>query len=305
GDNQNFHFVSASPTSTDTAFLRFNHSFGSDPAGPGGRRQQRQQQQGQRKQNTHWSQSINGGFVFNDLRNSVLNPFPGLGGKQNVHNYNVNFGYSAVKGRFLNSLRFTFNRSNSRGINQFTNVNNIESQLGITGVSQVPADYGLPILNFQPQFSSLRDMTPNFRNNQTLSISDSMNLSHGKHSWNWGGDFRRLAIDVRNAGNARGTFTFNGAATGLPGPPPPGSTQPTVVPCSGLAVADVLLGYAQQTAVQFSAETYEFRANSWDLFIVDNWRAGKKLTFNLGLRYENVTPFVETGGQLVNLDVAP
>lgn len=312
GSSRNFHFVSASPSSTDTAFIRFNHSFGSDAAGPGGRRQQRQQQrqqqqqgQNQKKQPAHWSQSINGGFVFNDLRNTVLNPFPGLGGKQSVHNYNINFGYSAAKGLFLNSLRFVYNRSNSNGINQFSDINNIESQLGITGVSLLPADYGLPVLNFQPQFSSLRDMTPNFRNGQTFTISDSMSKTHGKHSWNWGGDYRRLFVDVRNAGNARGTFTFNGAATGLPGPPLHGQTQPTVVPFTGLAFADFLLGYAQQTSVQFGPEDYQFRANSWDLFILDNWRTGKKLTLNLGLRYEYVTPFVETGGQLVNLDVAP
>src|SRR5262249_10361509 len=163
------------------------------------------------------------------------------------------------------------NRSNTNSLNQFTNVNNIEGQLGIAGVSQRPADYGLPVLNFQPQFSSLRDMTPVFRNNQTFTISESMSLSHGKHSWTWGGDFRRSLANTRNAANARGTFTFTGDATGSP-------------------FADFLLGYAQQTSLQFGAEDYQFRANSWDLFVQDNWRAGKNLTLNLGLRYEYVTP---------------
>ena len=306
GTGGNFHFVSAAPGSTDTVSVRFNHSFGSDQAGTLGargavRRQQRQQQQAQnqKKEKTHWSQSINGGFVFNDLRNTVLNPFPGLGGKQTVHNYNINFGYSAVKGLFLNSLRFTYNRSATNALNHFTNVNNIEGTLGINGVSQLPADFGLPNLSLSPNFSSLRDLTPAIRTSQTFAISNSMNLTHGKHGWTWGGDFRRLLVDVRNAGNARGTFTMTGAATGLLGP------DQKVIPGTGLSFADFLLGFAQQTSVQFGAEDYSFRANSWDLFVQDNWRAAKSLTLNLGLRYEYVTPFVEANNQLVNLDVAP
>jgi hypothetical protein len=291
----NFHFVSASPSHTDTVMVRLNHSFGSEPAGPfgafggaGARRVARQQQQqGQKKDKTHWSQSMNGGFVFNDIRNTILNPFPGLGGAQNVHNYNANFGYSAVKGLFLNSLRFAYNRSSNNTTNQFTNVNNIEDALGIKGVSTLPADWGLPVLNLAPSFSSLQDLTPAFRTNQTYSISDSMTLTRGKHSWTWGGDFRRLQNDVTNASNARGTFLFTGAASGIN------------------SFADFLQGFAQQTSVQFGAANYQFRANSWDLFGQDNWRVAKNLTLNLGLRFEHVTPYVETNNHLVNLDVAP
>jgi len=308
GTGQNFHFVSSAPSSSDTAFVRFTHSFGSDPAGPRGargaaRRQQRQQQQQQQGQNqkkeTHWSQSVNGGFVFNDLRSTMLNPFPGLGGKQTAHNYNTNFGYSAIKGVFVNSLRFTYNRSDNNTVNHFTNTNNIEAQLGINGVSQLPADFGLPNVSLAPNFSSLRDLTPASRNNQTFSISESMSLSHAKHSWTWGGDFRRLYVNVRNAGNARGSFTLTGAATGLL------DSNQRLVPFTGSALADLLFGYAQQTSVQFGAEDYKFRSNSWDLFVQDNWRAGKNLTLNLGLRYEYVTPYVESNNQLANLDVAP
>jgi hypothetical protein len=292
GDVRNFHFVSAAPSHTDTMFLRFNHSFGADQGmfGPfgGARRVLRQQQtSNQKKQSAKWSQSINGGFVFNDLRTTQLNPFPGLGGRQNVHNYNINGGYSAVKGLFLNSLRFVYNRSNSNTVNNFTNVNNIEGQLGIGGVSPRPADFGLPVLNFAPEFSSLQDLTPAFRNNQTFTISDSMTLSHGKHSWTWGGDFRRLFYNVSNAANARGTFVFTGAASGIS------------------PFADFLLGFAQQTSIQFGAENYQFRANSWDMFLQDNWRMAKRLTLNIGVRYERVSPYTETNGQLVNLDVAP
>jgi hypothetical protein len=290
GDVRNFHFVSASPTNSDTGFIRFNHNFGPQQVGFGrGARQQqrRQQQQNQKKkQDEHWSQSINAMFIYNNIRSSVLNPFPGLGGKQSTQNYNVNLGHTAVKGLFLNSLRFTYNRSGNNTANNFTNSNNIESQLGINGVSQRPADFGLPNINLSPEFSNLQDLTPVLRTSQTYTISDSMSLTRGKHGWTWGGDFRRQLIDTSNATNARGTFIFTGGATGVP-------------------FADFLEGFAQETSLQSGADEYNFRSRTLDLFVQDNWRIAKNLTFNLGVRYEYVTPFIELSNQLVNLDVAP
>jgi trimeric autotransporter adhesin len=294
GSSRNFHFVSASPSNSDTGFIRFNHNFGPQQpgmtgaggrgGGGGGRRQQ--QQQNQKKDRSHWAQSINGMFIFNDIRNSVLNPFPGLGGKQSIQNYNFNLGHTAVKGLFLNSLRFTYNRSGVNVANNFTNSNNIEGQLGISGVSQRAADFGLPNVNLSPQFSNLQDTTPVLRTTQNISVSESMSLTRGKHGWTWGGDFRHQMVDASNANNARGTFFFTGAASGVP-------------------FADFLLGFAQETSLQSGAGQYNFRSNTFDLFVQDNWRAGKNLTFNLGLRYEYVTPFTELNNQLVNLDVAP
>ena len=300
GNSRNFHFVSASPTDSDMAFLRFNHSFAKS-SGPnvafgdaiaaihgtdavaGGRGARRQQKKGDP---THWTQSINGGFVYNNLRSTTLNPFPGLGGKQSVNNYNINFGHTAIKGLFVNSLRFNYNRSGVNTVNNFTGVNNIEGQLGITGVSQRPADFGLPNVNLSPQFSNLQDLTPVLRTTQNYSFSESMSLTRGKHSLTWGGDFRHQLVEASNAANARGTFFFTGAASGEP-------------------FADFLLGFAQETSIQSGARDYQFRANTYDLFVQDNWRMGKNLTWNIGVRYEYVTPFTELNNQLVNLDVAP
>ncbi len=315
GSSQNFHFVSANRNNTDSMFLRFNHSFGNDPGmfgafgrGGGGaaRRQQRQQQQQQQqngsnqnkpKEKSHWSQSINGGFSYNNVRNTLLNPFPGLGGEQAVHNYNGNFGYNLNKGVFLNSLRFNYNRSGNNRLNHFTNQNNIEGQLGIAGVSPLATDFGLPNINLAPEFSSLSDTNPVFRTDQNYTISDSVTWTHGKHGWSWGGDYRHQLIDLSNASNARGTFVFTGLTTGGIGPD--GKFH------NGLPLADFLLGFAQQTTIQFGADDYHFRGNTFNLYVQDNWRAAKNLTLNLGLRYEYVAPFTEANNKLTNLDIAP
>ncbi len=304
GTSKNFHFVSANESHSDTALIRFNHSFGSQPAGPfggfgrGGGGARRQSQSGNQKKDTHWSQSINGGFNYNGVRSDILNAFPTLGGKSQVSNYNGNAGYTLSKNLFLNSLRFNYNRSQNRTLNGFTNVNDIEGQLGITGVSQQPSDFGLPNLNFFP-FTSLQDVTPAFRTTQNVTLTDSMSWSHGKHSWTWGGDYRHQLLDLTNATNARGTFVFSGLATSTPSSGPAGPAT------SGFAFADFLLGFAQQTSLQSGTNTYHFRQNAFDLYVQDNWRASKNLTLNLGLRYEYVAPFTELNNQLVNLDVSP
>ena len=294
GTTRNFHFVSSAPTSGDNVLVRINHNFGADQGAFGNfrrmvRQQQRQQQSGNKndkKESSKWSHSVNGGLSFSRVSNDLLNPFPGLGGQLNTHNYNANAGYTAVKGLFLNSLRFNYNRSNTNTVNHFTGVSNIESQLGINGVSQLPNDFGLPNLTFAPEFSGLQDTSPQFRLTQNFSINDSMSLTHGKHGWTWGGDYRRQLIDLSNAPNARGSFVFTGDATGL-------------------AFADFLLGFPQQTSVQFGGDDYHFRANAFDLFGQDNWRATKNFTLNLGLRYEYVSPLTELNDKLANLDIAP
>ena len=76
----------------------------------------------------------------------------------------------------------------------------------------------------------------------------------------------------------------------------------TAVPGTGYDFADFLLGLAQQTSVQYGYDRYYFRGNSWDLYVQDEWRARGNLTFNIGLRYEYVSPFSESNNRIVNLD---
>ena len=81
----------------------------------------------------------------------------------------------------------------------------------------------------------------------------------------------------------------------------PGDAQP--LPGTGYDFADFLLGLPAQTSLQSGTTNYEFRANSYDGFVQDDWRIFAKLSLNLGLRYEYISPFSETGDRIANLDV--
>jgi hypothetical protein len=127
-----------------------------------------------------------------------------------------------------------------------------------------------------------------------------MIYSRGKHTFRWGGDFRRLQVNTDTASNPRGSFVFTGLNTSqlINGVPVAGT---------GYDFADFLLGLPQQTSVQYGNNQYgyHFRGNSYDAYVQDEWRFRGNLTFNIGLRYEYVSPFSETNNSIVNLNSAP
>jgi hypothetical protein len=122
--------------------------------------------------------------------------------------------------------------------------------------------------------------------------------THGKHSWRWGGDFRRVQLNTETDSNARGSFTFTGINTSeLIGGQPAAGT--------GYDLADFLLGLPQTTSVQFGQDNYHFHGNYWDLYLQDEWKLRSNLTLNLGVRYEYVSPLSEENNRLANLDLSP
>jgi hypothetical protein len=268
------------------------HNFGAAGGGPFGMGGMRGGGRGGRSRN-----NLNFGFNWRRAESVINNPFPSVRGRSSTESWNVPVGYVRSKGRLVNSLRFNYNRNHTAVRNLYSGVQNVEGALGISGVGQDPFVWGLPGLSFT-NFSGLNDITPQSRDDQTYSISDTMSLRSGKHNLRWGGDFRRILTDIRTDKNGRGSFIFTGLYTSalVNGAPVPGT---------GLDLADFLLGDAQQASVQYGANLYRFRGNAWDLFFQDNWRVRGNLTLNLGLRYEYVSPYRELDNRIVNLDAAP
>jgi len=294
GLTQNFHYVTSAESNSDSISLRLVHNFGPVPAqgqrgagaggrGGGGRG---------RSQN-----NLNAGLSWTRTTSDLVNPFPSLAGGTGTQGLNANAGWVYGKNRKTNNLRFTYNHSHVSTTNLYSAVTDIPALTQIGGVSTDPFDWGLPGINFT-SFSGLSDPTPSRVLNQTYTISDTVIWNHGKHNWRFGADYRRMLQSFRSARNAEGAFTFTGFATAE-------YSAGVEVPGTGSDFADFLLGLPQQSSVQFGTNAYNFRANSYDAFVQDDWRIRSNLTLLLGLRYEFNSPYSEANNQIANLDVAP
>jgi hypothetical protein len=213
----------------------------------------------------------------------LANVFPSLGGATEAHNWNTALAYTVLKGFFSNTLRVEYRGSEVRTHNRFSQ--DEAALLGVTGVSPQPFDWGLPSVVFA-QHSGLVDVTPGFRADRNLALSEALSWTNGRHNLKWGAEFRHIEFDTRSSLGARGIFLFTGFATGSDW-------------------ADFLLGRPQKTRADYSPGLYRFAGNAWSLFFVDDWRIAKNLTLNLGVRYEYVSPFSEARRQLATLDAAP
>jgi trimeric autotransporter adhesin len=297
GTTENFHFVTTANSNSDSVSLRLVHNFGAAPAqgnrAPGGGgRGGGGGGGGRRSQN-----NLNMGLSWTRTTSDVFGPFPSLTGGTSTQGLNANAGWVYGKGRATNNLRFTYNHNHVSTTNLFSTVTDVAAAAQIGGVSTDPFDWGIPGINFT-SFSGLSDPRPRRELDQTYTVSDTVIWNRGKHNWRFGGDYRRMLQSFHSARNAEGTFTFTGFATAL-------YINGQEQQGTGSDLADFLLGLPQQSSVQFGTNTYDFRANSYDLFSQDDWRIRANLTLNLGLRYEYNGPYTEAKNQIANLDVAP
>ena len=142
----------------------------------------------------------------------------------------------------------------------------------------------------------------------TYQLSNNLSWVKGRHGLKLGfkGDHNRFQNgELGNGSN--GTATFNGLYTKAND-----ATQTTSNRIN--SVADFLLGVAQQSALN-RPSLANLRNTPWAVYAQDDWKAARRLTFNVGLRYEYHQPYREmtrggarvdysNGGRLIVADPA-
>ena len=134
-----------------------------------------------------------------------------------------------------------------------------------------------------------------WRSNQ---IKDDLSFIHGSHNfkagfaWLWTSKKQQIFVDTA------GGYTFNGAATGCD--PKKSSFCPGGNSQSGVGLADFLLGYASNANQPQLQDAVDIHFNTIDAYFVDDWRFNKRLTLNLGIRWEALPHAYDVNGRMSN-----
>jgi hypothetical protein len=125
----------------------------------------------------------------------------------------------------------------------------------------------------------------------TPQLIDNVTFIRGNHTLKVGIDLRRNRFNQLMLNGGSGTFNFTSTLTGnLPSPAGTGS-----------GLASFLTG-AVATATAQTDQPVTFQNFSWSFFFQDDWKVTRRLTVNLGLRWDIQEPVTETHNRLSNFN---
>ncbi len=236
-------------------------------------------------------------YNLNDGRSQSVQSFPALGSRLSSLGQNVMLGLTQNwTQRFIHDTRLNWNRNRVDTLSRFAFLDNVAGNLGITGISTDPVNYGVPRISFN-NFTGLNDPIPALRRNQQLRFMDNLTWAKPHHTLRAGVELRRQQNNNRQDPVARGSFTFTGLMTSQL------DARGRPVPGTGSDLADFLLGLPQSTTVRFGSSSTYFRSWGFNTYVQDDWRIRPRFTLNWGLRYELATPPIELFNHIANLDV--
>jgi hypothetical protein len=206
---------------------------------------------------------------------SALTQIPGFPFEDGNRSQNVMLAEThSFSANLINDVRLSYDRLVVKAGEPVNHLNPLA--FGFTFPMQVP---DLPAIAI-PGFSSLAQNTFADRIMNIFNIQDSLSIKMARHSIKTGVEYRHTQVKNLAPGQANGAFNFTGGITGNP-------------------FADFLLGLPD-AFVQAGGKIDKYlRQNAYYFYGQDEFRATKKLTLSLGLRYELIEPFTENDDLII------
>lgn len=240
--------------------------------------------------------------AFSGGNAAVRSPFTGLGlTQQERRTHTLSGSYvRTIRNNIINEARGGFNRE---FIYRHSNTT-LQSFLGSIGFSQSAIDaygavvgpaelltHGHTVITYGSKFTSFDrsgDRNTDRQESQYLAtFGDTLTWVIKNHNLKMGADFvHNEGLDGFSTarGNPRGTMTYTGSSTD--------------------AFTNFLLGLPPDRVTFIAKTRPDMDVTNWEqgYFFQDDWKVKPRLTLNLGVRYELVSPWVDKHDILLNFD---
>ena len=241
-------------------------------------------------QNIGTKVKISGSYDYDTRPNEVLSslgPLETSATDQQTHYIRLSFDY-VLTPNLLNHTNYGFTRrfrQEDSGIGG--RGGNWPTKLGLKGVGNEV----FPIFNYNyPNGTNVPSDGANEFADNANQLDEQVSWQHGRHSFKFGGEYRPGQFNIRVLTGTSGQFNFNSGPTSIPS-----DTN------SGFGYASFFLGTASNAFIALP-EKLGWRSKYLAAFVTDDWKISRKLTANLGLRYDITLPTVEAHDQLSYLD---
>ena len=179
--------------------------------------------------------------------------------------------------RWVNVARFSYNRFAERIAPVDDKVNPVDYGLN-TGITD-PRLFGFPRIGFSTyccEYLGGNSSWPTETSpSHTESYSDTASYTAGRHVIRFGGDFSNGGVKYFRAGNGRGRVDFR-------------------------FLDNFLEGDVRAWRLLYGDSARDLSIKSFGLFVQDDFRATRRLTLNLGLRYDVTYPVKDNRNKLAN-----
>src|SRR5882724_4814270 len=204
----------------------------------------------------------------------------------------------------INEARIGFNRERTTRVQAFGNdTSDIPGKFGIQGILQTPGNGGLPYLGIGglSQLGSSEWLISD-RFSNTVQFTENLTKIYSSHTFKGGFEAQEIYFPWIAPPYSRGGFSFNGQFTSIPenGDSSTGRAQFLLAPTQSTVAGGVnQLGGADSVAASNFGGVAAQRSYRGAYF-QDDWKISRKLTLNLGVRWDWFSPTGERYGAQAN-----
>ena len=192
----------------------------------------------------------------------------------------------------VNNLTVSYTRGTWGDSRASQGVGDVSSQIGLMNTSTNPGGAAITLANYTIASSGYSKAAV-LQN--TYQLRDDFSLEKGRHSLKFGFQSNERRVGYANSQFDKGVLSFQDLYSAAC---PLGNTACTTAMTNagetmgGSALADYLLGTAQEAKLQLPGAVYNGNQRYYGVYAQDSWRVSQRLTVSAGLRYEYWSPWL-------------